>query len=92
VNIPSTNSSHNLQFLTANSAGQGTFYGLGFGVSTPQNPEKSLAIGAALGSTTTTGYSIIILPASVSSFLIASFALSFSFNYSQVIHDEPFGQ
>jgi len=55
VNVPLTNSSHNSQFLTANPFGQGTFAGLGAAVSTPQNPEKSLTIATALGSTTTGG-------------------------------------
>lgn len=55
VNVPAGDSSHNSQFLTANPSGQGTFSGLGAAVSTPQNPEKSLTIGTALGSTTTGG-------------------------------------
>ena len=92
VNVPVLLSSHNLQFLTANPLGQGTLEGLGFGVSTPRNPEKSLTIATALGSTTVGVASIMVLPAAVSSSLIASFALSLSFNYSQVIHVVSFGQ
>jgi hypothetical protein len=91
VNVPVLLSSHNLQFLTANPIGQGTLEGLGFGASTPQNPEKSLTIGTALGSTTTGGTSIMSL-AAVSSSLIAALTLSFSFNYSQVIHEVLIGQ
>ena len=83
VNVSEIISSHKLQFLTAKFSGQGTFEGLGFGVSTPQNPEKSLTI---LGSLTTGAASIMVLLAAVSSSLIASIDLSCSFNSYQVIH------
>lgn len=91
VNVPLTNSSHNSQFLTANPFGQGTFAGLGAAVSTPQNPEKSLTMATALGSTTTGGASTIDFPALVSSSLIFSLAFSLSLNSSQVIHCKPSG-
>lgn len=39
VNVPVLLSSHNSQLATSNPLGHGTLEGLGFGASTPQNPE-----------------------------------------------------